>query len=325
MKVDTHCHLSSEGLANAISKYTPYKLYVNHTNHTMGTAQGVDMVLLNEDERIADMDGWGIDANVVSVGTYTLFTEEQLAPKKMRLMLSQVINDYLASICQKYSKRLMAFADISLPLGDDALKEMDRALNELHLNGIGLTTSFNGKYLDVPEFRAFFEEANRIKAVIFVHPFVSPYSQGLMEMDMYRVVGFPAETSTTFCRMAYSGFIEKYPDITFILSHVGGAIPFLWPRINTTYESYSGGKGSLAHLPTDYLKKYYYDTGLSDTESLMLAYKRIGDHLMLGTDYPFSKTHVPRTLSTIEAMEVPDTVKNKIFGENALSILKNIP
>jgi aminocarboxymuconate-semialdehyde decarboxylase len=324
MKIDTHCHLSSEGLAKAISKHTPYQLYVNSGKGTMGTAQGVNMVLLNEDERIADMDEWGIDANVVSVGTYTLFTEKQLAPHDIRLKLSQVINDYLASICQQYPKRLMAFADISLPLGDDAIKEMTRSLVDLHLHGIGLVTSYSGKYLDVPEFRAFFEEANRLKTVIFVHPFLSTSSQGLMEMDMYRVVGFPAETSTTFCRMAYSGFIEKYPDITFILSHVGGAIPFLWPRINTTYESYSSNLNiaPLAFPPTHYLEKYYYDTALSDTESLMLAYKRIGNHLMLGTDYPFSKTHVARTISAVNGMNVSNDVKNKIFGGNALSLLK---
>ncbi len=213
MKIDTHCHLSSEGLAQAISKHTPYKLYVNRDQGTMGTAQGVNMTLLNEDERISDMDKWGIDSNVVSVGTYTLFTEEQLSSSKQtRLKLSQVINDYLALICQRYAKRLMAFADISLPLGDKAIEEMIRSLDDLHLHGIGLITSFNGKYLDSNEFKTFFEEANRRKVVIFVHPFLSPSSQGLMEMDMYRVVGFPAETSTAFCRMAYSGFIEKYPN-----------------------------------------------------------------------------------------------------------------
>ncbi len=270
----------------------------------------------------ADMDTWGIDANVVSVGTYTLFTEQQLSSSKQtRLKLSQVINDYLASICQRYAKRLMAFADISLPLGDKAIEEMIRSLDDLHLHGIGLITSFNGKYLDSNEFKTFFEEANRRKVVIFVHPFLSPSSQGLMEMDMYRVVGFPAETSTAFCRMAYSGFIEKYPNITFILSHVGGAIPFLWPRIDLTYESYSGGKGELSQPPTHYLKRYYYDTALSDTESLMLAFRRVGDHLMLGTDYPFSKKHVARTVSVIEAMDVSDEVKNKILGGNALALL----
>lgn len=316
MRIDIHCHLSSEGLAQAISRYTPFNLGIDRENKILSTALGIKMLLLNEDERIEEMDAMGIDVNVVSVGTYTLFSEQQLKESsKIRLTISQVVNDYLASICQRYPQRLMAFADIPLTLGDEAIKEMNRALDELHLQGIGLVTSFDGKYLDAPEFKSFFDEANRRKAVIFVHPFNPPaMSQGLMDMKMYRPVGFPFETTLTFCRMAYSGFIEQYPDITFILSHVGGAIPFLWPRIDYAFQ------GDLVNPPTHYLKRYYYDTALSDTESLMLAYKRVGDHLLFGTDYPFKKEHVNLSLASIESMDVSHEVKRKILGENALSL-----
>jgi len=317
LKIDVHCHLSSEGLARAISKDTPFDLVIDRKNKILSTALAEKMLLLNEDERIEEMDAAGIDANVVSVGTYILFSEQQLHESPgIRLKISQVVNDYLASICQRYPRRLAAFADIPLTLGDEAIKEMARSLDELHLPGIGLVTSFDGKYLDAPEFSPFFNEANRRKAVLFVHPFNPPSTPpGLMEMEMYRVVGFTSETSLTFCRMAYSGFLEKYPDITFILSHVGGAIPFLWPRIDYTYS------GSLAHPPTHYLKRCYYDTALSDSESLMLAYRRVGDHLIFGTDYPFGREFINRTLVSVEGMDISGEVRNRIMGENAASLL----
>jgi predicted TIM-barrel fold metal-dependent hydrolase len=316
MKIDTHCHLSSEGLAQAISRYTPYNFVIDRKNKILSTALAEKMPLLNEDERIEEMNEMGIDVNVLSVGTYILFSEQQLKKSaQIRLTISQVVNDYLASICQRYSRRFMAFADIPLTLGDKAIEEMTRSLDELHLHGIGLVTSFDGKYLDAPEFKSFFTEANRRKAIIFVHPFNPPATrQALMELEMYRVVGFPCETTLTFCRMAYSGFIEQYPDIIFILSHVGGTIPFLWPRIDYTYP------GGSSNPPTHYLKRYYYDTALSDTDSLMLAYKRVGDHLILGTDYPFKKEHIKRTLDSIEGMNVSDEVKRKILGGNAVSL-----
>ncbi len=316
MKIDTHCHLSSEGLARAISRYTPYNIVIDRKNKILSTALAEKMLLLNEDERIEEMGAMGIDVNVISVGTYILFSEQQLKKSaQIRLTISQVVNDYLASICQRYPQRFMAFADIPLTLGDKAIKEMTRSLDELHLHGIGLVTSFDGKYLDAPEFKSFFKEANWRKTVIFVHPFNPPTAQqALMELEMYRVVGFPCETTLTFCRMAYSGFIEQYPDITFILSHVGGTIPFLWPRIDYTYP------GGSVNPPTHYLKRYYYDTALSDTESLMLAFKRVGDHLIFGTDYPFKKEHINRTLASIEGMDVSDEVKRKILGGNALAL-----
>jgi hypothetical protein len=69
MKIDTHCHLSSEGLAQAISRYTPFNFVIDRKNKILNTALAEKMPLLNEDERIAEMDEMGIDVNVLSVGT----------------------------------------------------------------------------------------------------------------------------------------------------------------------------------------------------------------------------------------------------------------
>jgi len=73
MKIDTHCHLSSEGLAQAISQHTPYSLGIDRKNRILSTALAEKMLLLNEDERIEEMDELGVDVNVLSVGTYILF------------------------------------------------------------------------------------------------------------------------------------------------------------------------------------------------------------------------------------------------------------
>ena len=78
MKIDTHCHLSSEGLAKAISKHTPYSMGIDRKNRILSTALAETMPLLNEDERIEEMDEMGVDINVLSVGTYILFSEKQL-------------------------------------------------------------------------------------------------------------------------------------------------------------------------------------------------------------------------------------------------------
>lgn len=323
LKIDVHCHLSSEGLAEAISKYTPYSLLVDHENRTLNTALAEKMVLLNEDERITEMDQLGIDINVISVGAYILFSEQQLsASPEIRLNISQVINDYLATICRQYPKRFMAFADIPLTLGEPAIEEMTRSLDDLHLHGIALVTNYFGKYLDAPEFAPFFTEANRLKVTALVHPFNPPsLAPALKELDMYRVIGFPADTTLTFCRMVYSGFFEKYPNVNFILSHVGGAIPFLWPRIDITYRKRTFGCKDLPHPPTHYLKKCYYDTALTDTQSLMLAYQRVGNHILLGTDYAFGQELVTHALAQVEGMPIQATEKSRILGENALKLL----
>ena len=317
MKIDTHSHLFSPGLAQEVAKYTPYNMRIDRDKGMISTFLGLQLPILTEEERIAEMEKMGIDAQIISVRTAALLSWEELsASLPLRLTISQIINDYLASVCQRYSDRFMAYADISLSLGDEATKEMIRSLDDLHLHGVSLLTNYDGRYLDAPEFQSFFEEANRRGVVIFVHPTYPPGKQGLMDWRLYAAVGFPYETTLTFTRMAFSGFLERFPYITFIMSHLGGAIPFLWQRICRP------GRVSLPEPVPNYLKRCYYDTAISDTESLMLAYYRVGDHLMLGTDHPFIKGDVSRTVAAIEAMDVPVETKAKILGGNALTLLR---
>jgi len=326
MKIDTHCHLFSPGFAEAIANRTPYRFRVDRDKGIMTTFLGLKLPLSTEEERISEMERMGIDTQIISVRTAALLSWEELArSSETRVALSQAINDYLAYICQQYPDRFMAYADIPLSVKyvEAATREMVRSIDDLGLNGISLLTHYDDKYLDAPEFQPLFEEANRRRLVIYLHPTHPVGKEVLMDYSMYALVGFPYDTTLTAARMVYSGLIERFPEITFILSHAGGIIPFLWWRINMGYTlDFPGCCQHLNRLPSDYLERFYYDTALSDTESLMLTYERVGDHLMLGTDHPFIESGVQRTIDAIEAMDIPAEAKAKIFGENALALLR---
>jgi predicted TIM-barrel fold metal-dependent hydrolase len=70
------------------------------------------------------------------------------------------------------------------------------------------------------------------------------------------------------------------------------------------------------------MEHFYYDTAMTDTESLMLTYLRVGDRLMLGTDHPFTDNGIQRTINAIEAMDISNESKAKILGENAVALLR---
>ncbi|MBI4642090.1 MAG: amidohydrolase [Candidatus Tectomicrobia bacterium] len=328
MKIDVHCHLSSPGFAEAIAKKTPYSFRVDREKGIMTTFLGVNLPLNTEEERITHMDRLGIDTQVISVGTVALLSgQESSCSLRNRMALSEAINDYLASICQQYPDRFMAFADIPLSLKDvdAATHEMIRSTDGLGLNGISLLTNYDDRHLDAPELQPFFEEANRRRLVILLHP-KHPLGEmeALRDYSMYALVGFPYETTLTVARMVYSGLIERFSKITFILSHAGGTIPFLWSRIDWGYSvDLPGCRKYLQRLPSDYLRHFYYDTASADPKSLMLTYERVGDHLIFGTDHPHGRgPDIQRTVEAIEAMDVPATTKARIFGDNAVALLR---
>ena len=163
--VDSHYHIISLDLAKKIaesvstpSRYAPQK---GASRTTMGT----EVSLLTEEEQLAIIGRSNIDTLWVSVRTPRLLEQGMFPPSSPHyLTLCRTINDHLASICRRYLGRFVTFADIPVNLGEAAIEEMERALNNLGLERISLQSSYDNKLLDTPKFRLFFEEANRQKA-----------------------------------------------------------------------------------------------------------------------------------------------------------------
>ena len=128
--------------------------------------------------------------------------------------------------------------------------------------------------------------------------------------------------------MVYSGLFESFQSLKLILCHVGGAIPFLWERLNRGFlNNWAECKENISKPATEYFKNFYYDTALTFSGALAFASKVIGDQLMFGTDYPYTspvmdyRDNIVEHIKMIENMGVPYDVKEKIFGLNAQNLL----
>jgi len=325
--VDIHYHIISPDLAEAIAECVPIPSRYDTKKKVLRTTMGTESALPTEDEQLAVAKEAGIDTLWLSVRTPSYFDRGLLPANSPHcLTLARVINDYLASMCRRYPGRFMAFADVPLGLGEAAIDEMKRALNELGLHGVCLYSNYDGKPLDVPEFRPFLEEANRLRAPIFIHPtFPIGMEQVLLDYHMYVTVAFPYDTTLTIGRLAYAGVLEQLPDLSFILSHAGGTIPFLWWRMDYGWrEDLPGCHDHIKAPPTEYLKRScYYDTALTDMKALMLTYDRVGgDRMMLGTDSPYRKDALTGTMNAVRDMDIDDKTRAKILGGNALELIR---
>src|SRR5713226_804758 len=208
---------------------------------------------------------------------------------------------------------------------DAALNELHRAIDQLKFNGVVLLSNIRGRALTSPIYRPFFEEANRMKLCIFLHPMIPANSEPFKEYVLGPLVGFPFDTTLAVARMCFDGMLRELPDIRWIIGHLGGAIPYLMERLDSGYRDFAECKAKIDQLPSTYLKKLYYDTVTFSSYNLRMARDLVGvDHMAMGSDYPHLLGSIERSVSSIQDLSIPEYEKQKIFSSTALSILNNV-
>jgi predicted TIM-barrel fold metal-dependent hydrolase len=268
----------------------------------------------------------------------TLFSDRIIAAGKS-VEAARIANDTMAELVSKYPDRFPA-AVACLPLDniEAALQEADRAINELRMRGVQITTPINDRPIDAPEYWPLYEKMEKYNLPIWIHPVREHDYPDYKTEDrsLYRIasmLGWPYETSVAMIRLAMSGVLEKYPNIKFITHHCGAMIPYFADRIIQFLDS-DEARGSatyrrgLTKAPIEYLRMFYNDTALyGNTPGLMCAYACFGaDRLLFGTDLPFDNQLGARltrqTINAINEMDISDDERKLIFEDNARKLLR---
>jgi len=327
MKFDLHTHFYTEEFFQSVRDLpSEFSFGASPSGQTIITYRGarffgVTPAMTNVAQRIEDMDRAGIDVEVVSLSTPNVF----FADAAHQPAVARMINDSYAELIAQHPRRFKGFASIPMDAPDEALIELHRAIDDLKLNGVILLSNIGGKPLTAPEYRAFFEEANRMKLCIFLHPMIPTNSEGFREYVLGPIIGFPFDTSLAVARMCYDGMFEQLPDIRWIIGHLGGAIPYLMERMDNGFRDFAECRVKIDKLPSVYLKRLYYDTVSFSPYTLKMVRDMVGaDHMVMGSDYPHLLGSIDRAVPSIEGLPIEDDEKEKIYSRTALSILNNI-
>ena len=282
---------------------------------------GVTPPMTDVAKRIEDMDRVGIDVEVVSLSTPNVF----FADAQHQPGIARMVNDAYAELVAKHPTRFKAFASIPMDSPDEALRELHRAIDELKMNGVILLSNIGGKPLTSPEYRAFFAEANQMKLCILLHPMLPANTDPFREYVLGPIVGFMFDTTLAVARMCFDGMFKEFPDIRWIVAHLGGAMPYLMERMDNGWRDFPECRAKIDELPSTYLKRLYYDTVNFNPHMLRMVREMIGaDRMVMGSDYPHLLGSIDRAVSSIEGLDIPDEEKRRIFEGTALSILNNV-
>ena len=261
----------------------------------------------------------GVDTQIVSFTTPGTHVEKP--PVAVRL--ASQVNDAFAEAVSRHNGRFAAFA--TLPLCDPAssVREFERAWNQLGMRGAMVFSNVNGTALSDQIFWPIYEAADHHGAVIHIHPTYPVGVEAMTEYWLMPLVGFLFDTTLAAAKLVFSGVVERFPRIRWVLGHLGGAIPYLAERLDRGYEAFNECRANIRRRPTEYLKEhFYYDTVNFNTEALKLAIAFAGaDHILAGSDYPHQIGSIPRMLSSIRGLPIPDEDKAKILGGNAAKLM----
>jgi aminocarboxymuconate-semialdehyde decarboxylase len=235
--------------------------------------------------------------------------------------MSRVINDGLAKVVKKYPKHFQALA--MLPLIDTklALKELDRAIFDLGLKGICMLTNIDGQTSDADFLLPVYERAQSLGVPIFIHPTTPVGAQVMKEWRLAIILGFEFDIMLSATRLAYSGILERVPELKFVIAHLGAGIPFLAARIDRGYHDPTCGIKT--KKPTsEYLKELHTDAVCFYQPALMMAYEFFGaDRMVMGSDFPLPIGDLEAAVPSIEEMKISREEKEKILGKNVERLL----
>ena len=327
MKIDIHTHYYPETFFQMI-RDTPseFSFAKDPTGRTIITHRGarffgITLPMSNVSQRLEDMDRVGIDCEVISLSTPNIF----FADETQQPEVARVLNDAYADLISRHPNRFKGFASIPMDAPEAAIAELHRAINELKLNGVVLLSNIRGRALTSPVYRPFFEEANRMKVCIFLHPMLPANPEPFTEYVLGPLVGFPFDTTLAVARMCFAGMLRDLPNIRWVIGHLGGAVPYLMERLDSGYRDFAECRVNIDQPPSTYLKRLYYDTVTFSGYNLRMVRDLVGtEHMLMGSDYPHLLGSIERSVSSIADLAIPEREKETIFSKSALSILNNV-
>ena len=272
------------------------------------------------DLRLEIMDKAGIEKAVLSISGPGVQAERDAASATRK---AREANDFLAEQIQKAPHRYAGFAHIAVQDPKAAADELERCLRDLKFCGAMINGHTHGQYLDHPSLAPFWERADALGAVVYIHP-ADPVS------PMPVLDGVPAlrratwewgvETGSHALRLVFSGLFDRYPNARVALGHLGETLPYLLWRFDSRAKFY-GVK--LAKPPSHYIRHNMAVTisGVLAAEPLRCALDALGrDKVMFASDYPFEDAeeagHFMDTvpLSDSERADVAFNNAAKMFG-----------
>ena len=274
--IDVHGHVWTNDYLDLMEKYGKKDTWVQRD-------KGAGIGEAEMQKRFEMMDSVGIAIQALSICPQAPHFES----KEYAVTSAHKANDLYLEIVNKWPKRFLAYVALPLPHVDESLKEIDRMLGQNGFVGATIATSILERSIADSAFMPVYEELNRRKSVLFIHPGgYGAYTPLISDYHITWMIGAPIEDTIAVVHLITHGIPQKFPDMQIINTHLGGALPMLVQRLDNQY---TWENPSTPEKPSIAARRMWYDTvGHGYDPALKAAVDSIGaDRLVFGTDFPY--------------------------------------
>jgi 6-methylsalicylate decarboxylase len=244
-------------------------------------------VAWSRQKAIEEMDKIGVRTAVLSLAsTPGLWFD---AGPEMAAKMVRICSDYAAEMLRDHPGRFALFAPLSMLDINTTLREIEYALVTLKAHGVGLQSNYGDKWLGNPMYKPIWEELNRRKVVVYVHPLVAACCGNLSVGTFPAVIEVPHDTTRTITSLLLSGSFARYRDIEWLFSHAGGTMPMMAARIDSFYGARPNLKEFAPEGIIGELRRLHYDTANATSAPAMAALTKLVpvSQITYGTDFPY--------------------------------------
>lgn len=240
-------------------------------------------LLTDPARRLAAMDNAGVDIQVISpMPLYHYWADPVLAER-----ITRTTNDGIAAVVAERPDRLLGLGTVPLQHPELATTELTRAVAENGLRGVQIGTSAGGRELADEALDGFWGRAAELRAVVFLHPWGCSLGERLDRYYLSNTVGNPVETAVALSHIAFSGLLDRHPDVRIIAAHGGGYLPTYLGRADHAWQVRPEAH-RCAQPPSSYLRRIWFDSLVYTPTGLRHLVEALGaDRVVLGSDYPF--------------------------------------
>jgi aminocarboxymuconate-semialdehyde decarboxylase len=271
------------------------------------------------DTRLTDMDALGIDVQLISPSPtqYYYWADPELARE-----LTRVQNEYIASLVSAHSDRLAGLGTVALQHPMLAVEQLHHAIRNLGLRGVEISTTVNGVELSDPHLAVFWNAAEELGALIFIHPMGTTLGKRVATHYLVNTIGQPLETTIALSHLIFGGVLDRHPGLKIVAAHGGGYLPTYAGRSDHAFRVRPEAASATTISPSQHLKRIWFDSVVYQPTAMQHLIDNVGvSQVVIGTDYPFDMGHydVHGLVTQIEGID--EVARAAILGGNAARLI----